>query len=171
MQVLIVDDNLADAQVAGALIGETGLFTKITVIRDGEGAIQKMESVAKGESLAPDLILLDIDLPHKNGHEVLAYIRGNDRIATTCVIMCTGSASLDNKAKARSNGANAYFIKPIGLLEMDEMVVNLRFALTSLTKGSGFAKCFRERNVIFRTFRSSSLFSRYSICCPVPSLP
>jgi two-component system, chemotaxis family, response regulator Rcp1 len=142
IQVLIVEDNQADVRMVKALVEETGLFTNITVIRDGEGAIQMMERVAKGESQAPDLILLDINLPRKNGHEVLAYIRGNDRIATTCVVMCTGCASLDDKAKAHDNGANAYLIKPLGLLEMDEMVVNLRCVLTSLNEGSVFAKCF-----------------------------
>lgn len=142
MHVLIVEDNKADARLVKALVEETGFPTTVTLIGNGECAIQMMECAARGETLAPDLVLLDINLPRKNGHEVLASIRVMGRVANTYVAMCSGSYSQDDKRQARDNGANAYFLKPIGLEEMDEMVVSLRLILVSLNEGANFAKCF-----------------------------
>jgi len=81
------------------------------------------------------LILLDINLPRKNGHEVLASIRGNDHIAHTCVVMCSSSTSLEDIARARNNGANAYLLKPMGSKDMNTMVTLLRQILLNLKEG------------------------------------
>jgi chemotaxis family two-component system response regulator Rcp1 len=132
MQVLIVEDNKADARLVRALVEETGMPTDITMVRDGEGAIRMMECAEKGETPAPDLVLLDINLPRKNGHEVLTTIRELDRLAQTCVAMCSGSTSDEDIDRARINRANAYLQKPMGVEEMDEMVISLRKILTSL---------------------------------------
>ncbi len=132
MRVLIVEDNKADARLVRALVEETGLPTDITFVRDGEGAIQMMESAAKGDAAIPDLVLLDINLPKKNGHEVLASIRGDDRLAHTFVAMCSGSDSIEDRARACGNGANEYLQKPMGLEEMETMVTSLRRILISL---------------------------------------
>lgn len=96
MRVLIVEDNKADARLVRALLEETGMPTQITMVGDGEKAIEMMESVANGERLAPDLVLLDINLPKKNGHEVLATIRDHARLAHTFIAMCSGSNSCED---------------------------------------------------------------------------
>jgi CheY-like chemotaxis protein len=142
MQVLIVEDNKADARLVRALIEETGLPIKITLIGNGEEAIRMMKAASRGETPAPDLILLDINLPKRNGHEVLAYIRGDSRVADTCVAMCSGSDSFEDMERARSNKANAYLQKPIGTEEMDLMVSSLRQILISLNEGSELAVSF-----------------------------
>jgi len=72
MQVLIVEDNNTDAQLVRALVEETGFPINITFVGNGEDTIHMMKSASRGESRAPDLILLDINLPKMNGHEVLA---------------------------------------------------------------------------------------------------
>jgi two-component system, chemotaxis family, response regulator Rcp1 len=136
MQVLIVEDNKADARMARALIEETGFPINIILIGDGEGATRIRESAAKGEAPVPDLILLDVNLPGKNGHEVLASIRGSGRLASVCVAMCSGSSSIEDKAMARSNQANAYLQKPMGAEEMNAMVSSLCRILVSLNDGS-----------------------------------
>ena len=95
-----------------------------------------------GQYPAPELVLLDINLPKKNRPEVLASIRVMDRLAHTCVTICSGSNSKDDERQARNNGANAYLVKPVGMEQMDEMVENLRQMLMSLNEGAIFAKCF-----------------------------
>lgn len=136
MNVLIVEDNHGDARMVRELVEETGMPTKITLVGDGEGAIRFMERAIKGENPAPDLVLLDINLPRKNGHEVLVSIRAMERSSHIYVAMCSGSNSQDDIVKAQKNGANAYLIKPMGLEEMDEMAFRLRKILTSLNDGS-----------------------------------
>jgi DNA-binding response OmpR family regulator len=86
--------------------------------------------------MGPDLVLLDINLPKKNGHEVLASIRKMGRLADTCVVMCSGSSLDFDYAQARSNHANAYILKPMDLREMDVTVKGLREILTSLSQGT-----------------------------------
>jgi CheY-like chemotaxis protein len=142
MRVLIVEDNDADACLVKTLVEDTGLPTSITLVRDGEGAIRFVESAAKGAAPEPDLILLDIDLPKRNGHEVLASIRENGRTAHICVVMCTGSSSEEDFAQALGNRANAYLIKPMGLEEMDAMVTNLRRILDLIGEGSSLNTSF-----------------------------
>jgi CheY-like chemotaxis protein len=136
MNVLIVEDNHGDARLVKELVEESGMPTQITLVGDGEGAIRIMESAAKGESPAPDLVLLDINLPRKNGHEVLASIRAMERSSHIYIAMCSGSNSQDDMVKAQRNGANAYLIKPMDLEEMDEMAFRLREILTSLNDGT-----------------------------------
>jgi CheY-like chemotaxis protein len=136
IKVLIVEDNPADARLVKTLVEETGFPINITILRDGEGAILFMARAAKGELPEPDLILLDINLPKKNGHEVLASIRENGHLAHIYVAMCSGSSSEEDFAKARLNQANAYLIKPMGSEEMEAMVTGLRDILFSVSDGS-----------------------------------
>jgi chemotaxis family two-component system response regulator Rcp1 len=136
MRVLIVEDNKADARLVRALLEETGMPTQITMVGDGEKAIEMMESVANGERLAPDLVLLDINLPKKNGHEVLATIRDHARLAHTFIAMCSGSNSCEDMRSSRNNGADAYLLKPMGMEEMDETISRLRKILISLNEGT-----------------------------------
>jgi CheY-like chemotaxis protein len=142
MQVLIVEDNNADERLVRELLKQTGMPTEITTVRDGEGAIRMMQSAEKGEAPAPDLVLMDINLPRRNGHEVLTKIRELDRLAQTYVAMCSGSLSDEDMVQAQNNHANAYLHKPIGAEEMDEMVDDLRRILTSLNHENGRAASF-----------------------------
>jgi chemotaxis family two-component system response regulator Rcp1 len=135
INVLVVEDNKADARLVQALLEETGLPTLITFVGDGEKAIEMMESAAKGEGPVPDLVLLDINLPKKNGHEVLASIREQARNAHTFVAMCSGSSSGEDIRRSRNNGADAYLLKPMGMEEMDEIINRLRGILVSLDQG------------------------------------
>jgi len=75
MRVLIVEDNKADARLVRALLEETGMPTQITMVGDGEKAIEMMHSVADQKGLAPDLVLLDINLPKMSGIECVARLR------------------------------------------------------------------------------------------------
>ena len=142
IMVLIVEDNPADARLVKTLVEETGFPISITILRDGEGAIQFLALAAKGELPEPDLILLDINLPKKNGHEVLASIRKNGMLSNIYVAMCSGSNSEEDFAKARRNKANAYFIKPMGSEEMEAMVTGLRDILFSVSEGAEISRSF-----------------------------
>lgn len=134
MCVLIVEDNNADARLVSALVEETGLPTQIILVGDGEKAIEMMDSAAKGDRPAPDLVLLDINLPKKNGHEVLVSIKDNATKANTYIAMCSGSSSIEDIKRSRMYGADAYLLKPMGMEEMDEVIVRLRNILVSLNE-------------------------------------
>ena len=136
INVLIVEDNKADARLVRALVEETGMPTQITLVGDGEKAIQMMENAVNGDGIAPDLVLLDINLPKKNGHEVLTSIRQSRAIDHIFIAMCSGSSSCEDIRRSRNNGANAYLLKPMGLEEMEEIIARLRNILISLSDRS-----------------------------------
>ena len=139
MRVLLVEDNKADARLVQELLNQTGMPTQETLVGYGEMAIQVMEKAENGEGKAPDLVLLDIDLPKKNGYEVLASIKDYAREAHTYIAMCSGSSSYEDVRKAQFDGANAYLIKPTGVEEMEEIITRLRNILVSLDEESSSA--------------------------------
>jgi CheY-like chemotaxis protein len=129
VHVLLVEDNPADALLAAELIKETGIPAKITTVSDGEMAISTIEKWIAGESDFPQLILLDINLPKKNGHEVLKFIR-DAHLANAYVAIYTGSSSPEDERNAAEHGADAYFIKPIGSKEMERTISKFREILS-----------------------------------------
>ena len=83
-----------------------------------------------------DLVFLDLNLPRKNGHEVLEFIRSRKEIKRTCVVIYTGSKAPDDERRAVLNGANGYLVKPIGGNEMNAMILRLRDLLVSVSEGT-----------------------------------
>ena len=133
VSVLLVEDNPADALLAAELLKETGVRTNITTVSDGELAISTLEKMVGSQSGIPDLIILDINLPKKNGHEVLAFIR-RAHLANTFVAIYTGSSSPEDERNAKEHGADAYIIKPIGSKEMERTISKFREILATKAK-------------------------------------
>ncbi len=134
-RVLLVEDNPADALLAAELIKETGISANITTVSDGEMAIATLEKMKLSDSDFPDLILLDINLPKKNGHEVLRFIR-NAQLHHAYVAIYTGSSSPEDEKRAAEHGADAYIIKPIGSKEMEKTITMFREILGSKSRVS-----------------------------------
>ncbi len=109
-QVVIVEDNPADIALIQATLRGHSAETVTTVARDGEEAVQLLESMAD-RRLEPDLILLDLNLPNRDGHEVLAFLRAHARLRTTPVAIFTSSDRPEDRNKAYSMGADCYVLK------------------------------------------------------------
>src|ERR1700679_4149843 len=92
MNILLIEDNEGDVLLTTEALEETTLIGELKVIRDGEAAIKFFEGIAAQAGL-PHLVLLDINLPKKSGHEVLAYIKGSENLNHIPVIMLTTSSS------------------------------------------------------------------------------
>lgn len=133
VRVLPVEDNPADALMAAELIRETGVLAKITAVSDGEIATSTLEKIVENQVETPDLILLDLNLPKKNGHEVLRFI-GRAHLERTFVAIYTGSSSPEDERNAKEHGADAYIIKPIGSKEMERTIEIFRDILTPKSK-------------------------------------
>jgi two-component system, chemotaxis family, response regulator Rcp1 len=135
VRVLLVEDNPADALLAAELIKETGVPANITAVNDGEIAITTLEKMIESQSGFPDLILLDINLPKKNGHEVLEFI-GRAHLNSTFVAIYTGSSSPEDERNAKEHGADAYILKPIGSDEMERTIERFREILVAKSKAT-----------------------------------
>jgi two-component system response regulator len=115
MQILMVDDNEDDIDLALRALRETGITEEVFVCRDGEEALDYLFSrgrfAGKPQSELPRLVLLDLKLPKINGLEVLKEIRASPTLATLPVVMLTSSSRRSDLESAYKSGANSYLIK------------------------------------------------------------
>lgn len=92
---------------------ETNIEADIRVIPDGERAIQFFDEMDRDASVPSlDLVILDINLPKKQGGQVLSHMRQSSRCAGVLVVIVTSSNSARDREEMQKSGANAYFRKP-----------------------------------------------------------
>lgn len=113
ISILLVEDNPLDARATFNAARKLEMAGNIQVVSDGQAALDLLRT-DRGRS-APGLVLLDLNLPGKDGHDVLAEIRADPVIGATPVVMLTTSADEADVLLAYRRGANAYITKPTGL--------------------------------------------------------
>jgi CheY-like chemotaxis protein len=141
VRILLVDDNPADAMLAKELILETQLPATVSVVMDGERAITLIEEMLKSNVQMPELVLLDLNIPRRNGHEVLRLLRGMPSILTMLIVIYTGSRSPIDLETARVGGANGYIVKPTDAKEIDETIVAFKELLQLLIRMKSNDNC------------------------------
>ena len=109
----MVEDNEADVSLIREAIQATQLNVIVSVVNDGKQAIEFFDRADGHESLnRPTLVILDINLPKKQGSEVLKHMRASRRSAQTFVIVVSTSDSQRDRDQMIRLGANGYFCKP-----------------------------------------------------------
>ena len=111
-RVLLVEDNAADVLLVEEAFGETGCAPHLRVFGDGESAVAWLAQQAENGAALPDLMLLDLNLPGKSGHEVLATVKGDPRLRRLPVVILTTSAEQAEVEAALDRHANCYVVKP-----------------------------------------------------------
>jgi two-component system response regulator len=109
IKVLLVEDNPGDADLTREAFEESRLLIDLRVATDGVAAMQQLRAEH------PDLILLDLNLPRKNGTEVLAEIRADPELKHIPVVVLTSSTAEQDVVKSYQLGANCYVTKPVDL--------------------------------------------------------
>lgn len=112
-RVLLVDDNPADIDLTRDVLAHSGYPNLVSDVADGEEAISFLQREGKyADKPVPDLVLLDLNLPRKDGRAVLAEMKAHPTLrATPIVVFSTSQASLDIAASYEL-GANSYVCKP-----------------------------------------------------------
>ena len=114
IHILLVEDNEGDILLTREAFEDAKILVKLSVVKDGKEAIDflsKQNNYKNAE--LPELILLDVNLPKKNGHEVLKYIKGTDVLKQIPVIMLTTSSSQTDIDLSYKNYVNCYITKPV----------------------------------------------------------
>ena len=114
MRVLLIEDNPGDALLIRLALEQAGVRASCEVIADGEDAAAFVAGEVRAERL-PDLVLLDLDLPGRNGKELLGLIRGAPALRDVPVIVLTGSESTSDRIETAALGANGYMLKAVRL--------------------------------------------------------
>ena len=117
-KILIADDEPAVADMLERVLIRHGY--KVAVARDGD------EVIAKTESCHPDLILLDVIMPKKDGYEVLKILRNKKETADIPVIMVTGRGAIPDRVTGLHLGAGDYLTKPF---DVDELMARIHVHL------------------------------------------
>ena len=113
VNVLLVEDSEIEIFLTTKAFEYTKSKSNISVARDGEQAIKLLDFyLQEPGSVLPDMVLLDVDLPKVNGHEVLKYIKSNDRLRHIIVIMLTKSSVETDIMESYRHFANCYITKP-----------------------------------------------------------
>ncbi|MGQ9780624.1 MAG: response regulator [Bacillota bacterium] len=117
-ELLLVEDNPGDVRLIKEALKETRLQINLHVAKDGTEAMAFLRREGKYAN-APrvDLILLDLNLPGKDGREILAEIKGDERLRRTPVIVLTTSEAKEDVVKIYELNANCYITKPLNLDE------------------------------------------------------
>lgn len=122
-QILLVEDNEGDVLLAHDALEECGFPMEITVARNGEEANDFLfNQLPEGSVPRPDIVLMDVNIPIYNGHEVLRRIRENSLTKDLYVIMLTTSDNEVDRLQAKKNCTNKYLIKPVDLQEHYQLV-------------------------------------------------
>ena len=123
IRILIVDDDPADAEIIQELLEECATVVEIHVVHDGIDALEYLHSCTHvAASGLPDLILLDLNMPRKDGREVLQEIRATEQLLHLPVIILTTSQEEDEIEQAYRLGANCYVSKPAAMADFERLV-------------------------------------------------
>lgn len=123
INILLVEDNEGDILLTTDALEEGKILKSLKVIRDGASAVNYLENILETAPFdLPDLIFLDINLPKKNGYEVLKEIKSNKLFQHIPVIMLTTSCSETDILKSYQEHASCYLIKPIEVSDFVKLV-------------------------------------------------
>jgi len=114
LRLLIVDDNPFDANLLKRAFQEHTPEASIRIVEDGHQALDFLHGVVRGvDAPRPDIIVLDLSLPRRNGHQVLEAIKTKPELRSIPVIMFTSSTSEEDIRKAYDLHVNCYVTKPV----------------------------------------------------------
>ena len=135
IHILLVEDNEADILLTKEALHDLKILVNLSVVNDGEKAIHFIEKKGNyAETATPDLILLDVNLPKKNGHEVLQFIKENEFYKHIPVIMLTTSSSQIDINTSYNNHANCFITKPIEVKDFLKVIATIENFWISIVK-------------------------------------
>ncbi len=126
IQVLLVEDNPGDVRLTKEALKEGKMLNRVTVVGDGVEALSFLRRQGKyADAGQPDLILLDLNLPKKDGRQVLAEIKADPGLKRIPVVVLTTSSAEEDILKTYDLHANCYVTKPVDLEQFMRVVKSI----------------------------------------------
>lgn len=136
IEILLVEDSPSDADLTIETFSEAKVLNNLHLVEDGVEAIAFLRQQGKYSNVPrPDLILLDLNLPRKDGREVLAEIKADADLGVIPVVVLTTSADESDILRSYQLNANCYVTKPVGLddfINIVKLIESFWFAAVQL---------------------------------------
>jgi len=141
IEILLVEDNAGDVRLTQEALDDGKVHNNMRVVKDGVEALAYLRREGKYANVPrPDLILLDLNLPKKDGREVLAEIKGDKVLKRIPVVVLTTSRAERDVLKAYDLHANCYITKPVDLDQFITVVRSIEdfwFTIVKLPRREG----------------------------------
>ena len=135
IEILLVEDNPGDARLTREALRDARVRNNLHVAADGVDALAFLRRQGKHAAVAkPDLILLDLNLPKKDGREVLEEVKGDDQLRHIPVVILTTSQAERDIGESYRLRANAYVTKPVDLEQFLKVVQSIEHFWLEIVK-------------------------------------
>ena len=127
MEILLVEDNLEDAQLTIQALKTGEVQCRLTLVRDGDEAMRflRLDGIF-ARAPRPDLILLDMELPKKDGRQVLSEVRAEEDLQSVPVVVLTASLVHKTVLEGENLRVDGYMTKPVDMQQFIGVVKSLR---------------------------------------------
>jgi two-component system, chemotaxis family, response regulator Rcp1 len=126
MDILLVEDSPSDAFIAKEALKRSGGNSNLHVARDGVEALAFLRRQGEYfDAPRPDMILLDLNMPRKDGREVLAEVKSDDRFKCIPIVVLTSSNAEQDISRAYELHANCYITKPTDFTQFKEILKSI----------------------------------------------
>lgn len=126
VEILLVEDNPGDVVLTKEAFKAAKIVNNILIAKDGEMALDILQKKGGHKKTAsPDLILLDLNLPKKDGREVLEEIKNDERLRRIPVVILTSSKAEKDIVETYDLHANSYIVKPVNLEKFSAIVESI----------------------------------------------
>ena len=116
IEILLVEDNPGDVRLTKEALKEGKVYSNLHTVKDGVEAMEYLRREGKYSSVPrPDIILLDLNLPRKDGREVLEEIKSDEKLKRIPVVVLTTSKAEEDVLRTYNLHANCYVTKPVDL--------------------------------------------------------
>ena len=140
VQILLVEDSPGDVELTRQALADAKVANTVHVVEDGEAAIDFVhQRGAHSDAPRPDLVLLDLNLPKKDGREVLTDLKGDPDLHSIPVVVLTTSAADSDVLRSYDEHVNSYIRKPVRFEEFMRVIRSIDdywFGIVSLPRGA-----------------------------------
>lgn len=135
IEILLIEDNAGDIELTQEAFHEAKTPNNLHVVRDGDEALEFLYKNGRHENaVRPDIVLLDLNMPGKNGKEVLAIVKEDENLKDIPIIIITSSEAEMDVAKSYALHVNAYIVKPVSLQQFMQVVEAVEMFWLSVVK-------------------------------------